>query len=72
MIQRFLVQDLVLGTTTVEYLMAQRSPASLSGVVTTIHGGGRTLRTKVETKIVKIVLFFANYEVVMYEFRKGV
>lgn len=34
--------------------------------------GGRTLRTKVETKIVKIVLFFANYEVVMYELRKGV
>lgn len=30
------------------------------------------MRTKVETKIVKIVLFFANSEVVMYELRKGV
>lgn len=72
MIQRFLVQDLVLRMTTVEYSMALCSPASLSGVVTTIHGGGRTLRTKVETKNVTIALFFANYEVVMYEFRKGV
>lgn len=71
MIQRFLVQDLVLRMTTVEYSMALCSPASLSGVVTTIHGG-RTLRTKVETENVKIALFFANYEVVMYEFRKGV